>query len=184
MVFKSLDEIDWHKYFYYDPTSPTGLRNTFSRGRAFKGAVAGSFKQSTGYYVLCVEKELYQAQRVLFHMMVSPVGVNDVVDHIDGNKLNNSLDNLRVVPWEINARNTCKRRDNTSSKTGVYKHYNRGNAYYCARVEMLDGSPKQRLFSFSKYGERGAFEKASQFRDEMIKKLNEQNAQYSERHGK
>ena len=45
-----------------------------------------------------------------------------VVDHIDGNKSNNNLNNLRVVPHREN----CKDRVGTSKYTGVYYESSRG----------------------------------------------------------
>lgn len=41
------------------------------------------------------------------------------IDHIDGNKLNNRISNLRDVPHEINLRNQKLSRANSSGRTGV-----------------------------------------------------------------
>lgn len=43
-----------------------------------------------------------------------------VVDHIDGDKTNNRLSNLRAVTQTENCMNARRRRDNTSGATGVY----------------------------------------------------------------
>jgi hypothetical protein len=55
-----------------------------------------------------------------------------VVDHIDGDKTNNRLSNLRSVTTRENAMNGGFRRDNTSGVTGVYldKRDNR----WCAEI--------------------------------------------------
>lgn len=44
----------------------------------------------------------------------------DNIDHIDGNRQNNSIENLRNVTKAENARNQKRRKDNSSGFTGVY----------------------------------------------------------------
>lgn len=41
------------------------------------------------------------------------------IDHIDGNRANNKLANLRVVSNQINQQNSSKRKDNSSGQVGV-----------------------------------------------------------------
>jgi hypothetical protein len=43
------------------------------------------------------------------------------IDHIDGNRSNNSLLNLREVNRRENSRNRCVRSDNTTGAVGVYR---------------------------------------------------------------
>lgn len=44
---------------------------------------------------------------------------NMQLDHIDGNKSNNKISNLRLVNQRKNNKNRCKRSDNTSGITGI-----------------------------------------------------------------
>lgn len=55
-----------------------------------------------------------------------------IIDHIDGDKLNNKIDNLREVTHSENIYNSKKRTDNTSGKVGVsFKvDKNKWKAYY------------------------------------------------------
>lgn len=46
----------------------------------------------------------------------------EFIDHIDGNGLNNSIDNLRIATRSTNARNQPLHRDNKSGVTGVTWH--------------------------------------------------------------
>jgi hypothetical protein len=41
------------------------------------------------------------------------------MDHIDGDKTNNTRNNLRMVNRQVNNKNRCKRSDNTSGITGI-----------------------------------------------------------------
>ena len=42
------------------------------------------------------------------------------IDHIDGVRHNNEVENLRLVSSSENSKNTSKRADNTSGSVGVY----------------------------------------------------------------
>ena len=61
---------------------------------------------------------------IVFHHVVYILAGKEIplgyeLDHIDGNRENNKVENLRVVTREINNKNRKKRSDNTSGITGV-----------------------------------------------------------------
>lgn len=56
------------------------------------------------------------------HQVLLSSGSKDVIDHINQDKLDNRLVNLRFVDKRINARNSKRREDNTSGIRGVCKH--------------------------------------------------------------
>lgn len=182
VVMKEMSSICWKNYFEYSETSPTGLIHKTSRGTRKAGDVAGSLKKSTGYFTVGLDKSVYQVHRVIWCIVNGELTTSDVIDHIDGNKTNNLISNLRKIPWEKNSRNSKKRSDNTSSVTGVYLHYCRGFPYWAARVETPAGC-KVRYFSFSKYGEQTAYSLACEARYLMIKELNSAGMDYTRRHG-
>lgn len=53
------------------------------------------------------------------HRLILKCGPNDIVDHIDGNGLNNQRKNLRICTPQQNSHNTRLRTDNTSGYKGV-----------------------------------------------------------------
>lgn len=67
------------------------------------------------------------------------VGENKIVDHIDRDKLNACLSNLRVTTLSENAFNRGRNTNNTSGITGV--NYHKGNNLWRAQIEK-DGKRK------------------------------------------
>lgn len=72
------------------------------RGVQF-GAVAGTLC-SDGYISLCVDGERHRAHRLAW-LHVHGVWPLDCIDHIDGNRSNNSIQNLRDVSRGVNIQN-------------------------------------------------------------------------------
>lgn len=181
---------DWRIYFQLDPTCPSGLRWDIdiynSRGaltKARKGRPAGSLS-GQGRWQVQVHGEVYLCHIIIYTMLHGPVPKGKIVDHRDGNEKNNAHDNLRSVTRSGNNRNKQKMSTNTSGETGAgYWFYGKGEH---ARAFWLDKSGKQqcKTFSVRKYGREEAFQMAVSHRQNMIEKLNEAGAGYTERHGK
>ena len=85
----------------------------------------GWHKSKAGY-VVASKKVAGKWTVVYFHREILGLAVNDglVVDHIDGNPLNNQRENLRVVFTAENLQNAAKR-DGTSSKYKGVSYYAR-----------------------------------------------------------
>jgi len=188
---KPLDtsHIKWTDYFVYDETSPTFLRwaidvynskNILTHIR--KGDVAGK-KNGERSTVLLAGKR-YKVHRIIWEMHNGPIPEGFVVDHLDGNYLNNSVGNLRAVPNAINTRNAAKRRDNISGVTGVSRGTNgRGTEYWVAVWCRTDGSRGHKRFNIKQLGEYVAYQSACEYRSKMLGELNQQGAGYTATHG-
>ena len=80
------------------------------------GSVAGH-QTDKRYWVISVDKVIYRAHRLifLFHHGYLP----EFLDHIDGNKINNRVENLRPATKSQNMSNRGKQANNTSGFKGV-----------------------------------------------------------------
>ena len=93
-----------------------------------KGQRVGTLNNS-GYLKVCLDYKNYLVHRLIFLMHHGYLP--DVIDHIDQNKLNNKIENLRHANQEINTWNRGKQANNTSGYRGVSwnKHAGKWHAY-------------------------------------------------------
>lgn len=77
-----------------------------------------------GYSQISIYGTRYPAHRIIWAMNYG-AWPTDEIDHIDGDRLNNRLENLRNVSRTENARNMALRVDSTSGATGVCWDKNR-----------------------------------------------------------
>lgn len=133
--------MNWHEFFKYDPETGKLFWAAVPNNRIKLGDEAGYVNGGTGYIHVKVSGINTMAHRLIWdmHNPDDLLGPNDEIDHIDHDKLNNRLDNLRKVYCAINQRNRPMHRDNTSGVTGVcwYKRHQ------CWRVQIRAyGKPK------------------------------------------
>lgn len=123
--------INWDAYLRYEPeTGKLYWRQTMN-SRAPAGAEAGS-SEGARYRKLKFKGKFYQCHRVIWDML-NPGDLlteSDRIDHIDHDRLNNRIDNLRKVSCAVNSRNMSKPVNNTSGVIGVhwYRPYNKWQA--------------------------------------------------------
>lgn len=110
-----------HELLEYD--LETGIfRWKVSRGRAKKGSVAGSIHKGTRnskYLHIRIDRKGYKAHRLAW-LYVHGYFPENLIDHIDGNPLNNKLENLREASPVCNVQNSKMKKNNTSGIPGVY----------------------------------------------------------------
>lgn len=180
MLAKDTKNVRWEDLFYYDETSPSGLRNKVVRGKAIKDGVSG-YLGTSGYYIVQVDGKNYKTHRVIVEMLVRYLKPNESVDHINGVKCDNRLSNLRVVSEKENSKNRVRRSDNKSGVTGVY--YLSEKNSWVAKWRTLCGEQRHKHFNVGVYGYEKAKEMACNFRKIVIESLNELGAGYTECHG-
>lgn len=110
---------------------------------------------------------------------------NLTIDRIDVNK-NYTKENCRWASKSTQSRNRRKYSNNTTGITGISRSRDKDGvvSHYIASTQNLQGKTRSKWFSVSKFGEENAFKLACQFREDMIKQLNELGADYAANHGK
>lgn len=183
---------DLARVFKYNESSPSGLiwivdvrsgsRHQICKFRA--GDAAGGRSQGGWKVKHC--GQYFQVHRVIWELEVGAIPAGLMIDHIDGDRFNNILSNLRVVPRELNARNAKRRTDNATGHTGVKRQINVKNGvsrvYYIANWKV-DRKDVYEVFSVAKYGEDLARQMAISRRQSAIETLNKNGAGYTPRHG-
>ena len=81
------------------------------------GSIAGCVHKGTGYILIKIKSKSFKAHRLIFlyHYGYFP----EFVDHIDGNKQNNRIENLREASKQENCQNQKVRSTNKSGYKGV-----------------------------------------------------------------
>src|SRR5690606_4562643 len=99
------------------------------KGRVLRPGVA-----FTGYRTVALSRDgkprSYTIHELVAAAFIGPRQPGDDVDHIDGNRLNNHVQNLRYVPHEINTRNITK----INSRSGALGVYPNGKSGWMAMV--------------------------------------------------
>lgn len=173
----------WSDLVCYDESSDSGLRWIVDakKGPVKAGDIAGS--KCKGYWVICFANRLYQAQRVISELFNGEIKDGFVVDHVNGNSLDNRIDNLAVKSLRHNSQNQKKRKDNKTGVTGVCRSVDSGYASYKVQWRDNDGRKRSKRFAISKLGEDVAKESAIAFRANVISTLNAQGQNYTDTHG-
>jgi hypothetical protein len=117
---KSVIEIDAEivkELFLYDSESG-GLRHSAIRQGAKHGEYAGQV-DSRGYIKMSIFGRSYRAHRVvwLYHYGEWPASA---LDHINGNRTDNRIENLRLSTASQNSMNTGVRQNATSGAKGIH----------------------------------------------------------------
>jgi hypothetical protein len=125
------------EWLHYDPTTGhiTWLRK--NSNRAVVGSIAGHVDQR-GYRRVSIETRKLLAHRVAWAIHYGADPGEMEIDHRDGNKSNNRIDNLRLATKPNNGHNARTRSDNTSGVKGVSLDRRRGTWV----AQVVDGTTR------------------------------------------
>ena len=108
-----------------------------SKGAKKAGSKAGTLKPD-GCLHICIDKKMYLLHRIIFMMNYGYLPKQ--IDHIDGNRSNNHIDNLRPATHSQNAQNAKVRKDSINGLKNI--KFNQKNKTWDVRIQ----ANKTRLF--------------------------------------
>ena len=85
------------------------------------GARAGALG-SSGYRYIKYQGRLYREHRLAYEFMFGPVPQGMEIDHVNGDRADNRIVNLRLATHQQNLANCKNRKNNTSGRKGVNRH--------------------------------------------------------------
>jgi len=124
--------MNWHELFRYDPETGKLFWRVTKSNRAVAGSLAGTV-DADGYIGINTGRKIYKAHRIIWDMNRpgDVLTAGEQIDHINHNRSDNRLCNLRKVSSAENHMNAGPSKANTSGVVGVSwcKHKGRWRAY-------------------------------------------------------
>jgi len=114
----------------YDPETGIFRWKQFRRWSAQKGDIAG-YVTKKGYRKISIDCVDYGAHRLAWKIVYNE-DPSDQIDHIDRDKQNNKISNLRLATNQQNCMNVAAKKNNTSGIKGVY--FNKKQQKWIARI--------------------------------------------------
>jgi hypothetical protein len=141
--------MDWNKFFYYKNNDLYWLEDYCNKKVA--GKQVGT-TNSSGYKQVILNKKSFMVHRIIYEMFKGKIPDKLQIDHIDRNKINNSLDNLRLCTNSENCMNKAAQCNNKYNSKGIYfdKEYQKfrvrirknNKRFYLGRFDTLEEATK------------------------------------------
>jgi hypothetical protein len=127
-IHLSSDEL--RLFFMYDPDTGNLYRRlaACNNPKLKEGSLVGSIHKQSGYLKVNIEGLSYMAHRVIWKLFYGvDANLSLDIDHINGNKLDNRIANLRIL---CNARNQANNKyPRSNNKLGVRGVYKKGDIF-------------------------------------------------------
>ena len=137
------------------------VRDIFSYddGRLLReGGREVGWKSSAGYLIADLDRKKYLVHRLIWALHYDEVP--DLIDHVDRDKLNNKIENLRASSKSDNNVNSGLRVDNKSGVTGVS---------YCKRTKRYEVYYKNKFYGRYNFNEACQLRKGLEMGGELSK---------------
>ncbi len=115
--------------FDYNPEKGEMIRKVITTNCVKTGEITGK-ANSHGYQRIQVDGVLYGLHRIVWRYFYGEIPTE--IDHIDGNRSNNKIKNLRNVTHKENGKNLCISKANKSGVTGV--HFSKRDGKWLANI--------------------------------------------------
>lgn len=156
----AIKQCELKKILHYDPVNGVFtwiVGNKYSK-KPKAGDVAGC--KSKGYINISIKGIGYRAHRLAW-LYIHGEWPSGVIDHINGNRSDNSISNLRDVTTKENNKNKRTQKNNKSGVTGVFwsgsaKKWSatighKGRVIYLGVFDSIEKAIKARTLAESKY---------------------------------
>ena len=176
LLYSELTEL-----FEISTLSPSGLIwkvdrfNCSGQLKATKGTKVGWFNKnnvSTGWSLSFRNKSL-KCHRVVWvlHNKKDLLDSDMVINHVDGNPLNNNVLNLELCSQRVNCLKQTKHPRNSSGVVGIKLNINKSKIGYIASLIDLNSNRLNKYFSINKFGLLPAFALAFKWRESKLLEL-------------
>lgn len=119
----------------YEPSSGKLFWKKKTAQRIKVGDEAGTLCKNSGYRMVFINRKGYLVHRIAILLATGACDPSKEVDHIDHDRVNNRLNNLRIVDHVNNMRNLSLRETNKTGVIGVSLKYTRtGELRYSANI--------------------------------------------------
>ena len=130
LTFEEANEL-----FRYEPSSGKLFWKKRTARRVKVGGEAGTLCRNGGYRMVFINRKGYLVHRIAILLATGECDPSREVDHIDHDRGNNRLDNLRIVDRINNMRNMGLIKTNKTGVIGVSLRYTRtGKLRYSANI--------------------------------------------------
>jgi len=179
-----IDFSEISEYVEYDPNSVTGLvwkkwnRSKIKKTSRVAGDVAGYMtNDSTGkqYYTVRICGKSLLVHRIIWTMLKGEIPKGYVVNHINSNGLDNTIENLTCITQRHNSQQTTKQ---LKPNVGITELVVRDHMYAVASWTEVDGKKRNKLFPYAVYGKDKALSLAAEYRKLALLSLNKDGAGY------
>lgn len=129
--------IDWEQIFSYKDGRLFWSHKRFSvnHKEGYLAEVISKNGSCGGYSRVCFNGKRYRTHIIIWEMFNKmPVPKGMQIDHLDHDRSNNRIENLRLVTHKENGRNISKKKNNTSGITGV--RWNKARQKWVAQISI------------------------------------------------
>jgi hypothetical protein len=151
------------EYILYEPLTGVMYWKKVLSNRTKPGNLCGANVDSKGYGRVCFEAKQYRAHRIAWALYYGEQAPEQI-DHVNGNRLDNRIANLRAATNAENCRNAKKGKNNRSGFVGVTFHkaarkwaagimYNRKHIYLGLYEDIQDAVNARKQAEVVYFGE-------------------------------